>query len=182
MLVHNLSWLVFPLVASLVRAGGVNITSSAGRKQCTVIANGGNKSDVPDILHAFDECGHGGNIVFPEGQNYWIDTKLNPVVNDVRIDWRGIWTVCSKTLLSKNQTQPLNACSSPLTSSPGATPPTLSLSKTIGPPSSSPEITSRSTAMAPVASTGMATRGTRQKQATRSQADPCHSSSGTSLT
>ena len=56
-------------------------------------ANGGNKSDVANILHAFKECGNGGDILFPEDQNYWIDTKLNPVVNDVRIDWRGIWTV-----------------------------------------------------------------------------------------
>lgn len=56
-------------------------------------ANGGNQSDVANIVHAFKECGSGGDIIFPEDQNYWIDTKLNPVVNDVRVDWRGVWTV-----------------------------------------------------------------------------------------
>lgn len=95
MLVSNLlsSWQALPLFASLVSAGGVSFATSAGRRQCTVTANGGNTSDVANILHAFSECGSGGNIIFPESQNYWIDTKLNPVVNDVRIDWRGIWTV-----------------------------------------------------------------------------------------
>ena len=73
--------------------GGVSVSNVGTRKQCTVTANGGNVSDVSNILHAFSVCGTGGNIVFPEDQNYYIASKLNPVVNDVRIDWRGIWTV-----------------------------------------------------------------------------------------
>ncbi|KAK5132438.1 hypothetical protein LTR08_009049 [Meristemomyces frigidus] len=63
------------------------------RKQCTVYAHGGNTSDTDNILHAFSVCGHGGTVVFPESQNYFIASKLNPVVNDVTIEWRGIWTL-----------------------------------------------------------------------------------------
>lgn len=81
------------LVAPLVSAGGVHYSKQGIRPQCKVIANGGNRSDVPNILKAFDKCGNGGNIIFPEDQNYYIASKLNPVVNDVDIDWRGIWTV-----------------------------------------------------------------------------------------
>jgi galacturan 1,4-alpha-galacturonidase len=60
---------------------------------CTVKANGHQKDDVPNILKAFQECGNGGKIVFPEDQSYWIATRLNPVVNDVVIEWHGKWTV-----------------------------------------------------------------------------------------
>jgi hypothetical protein len=60
---------------------------------CTVKANGHQKDDVPNILKAFRRCGKGGTIVFPEDQSYWIATRLNPVVNDVTIEWRGKWTV-----------------------------------------------------------------------------------------
>lgn len=84
--------------AAQFQPGSVQITTAAGRKQCTVTANGGNVSDVPNILYAFDTCGHGGDIIFPEGQNYYIASKLNPVVNDVRIEWRGIWTVLQTPL------------------------------------------------------------------------------------
>jgi galacturan 1,4-alpha-galacturonidase len=31
--------------------------------------------------------------VFPEDQNYWIGTKLNPVIYDVTVEWKGVWTV-----------------------------------------------------------------------------------------
>lgn len=89
-----MSLLLLSLLVSLTSAAGyVDLNSTTSRKTCTVFANGGNVSDVSNILAAFDECGSGGNIVFPEHQNYWIDEKLNPVVNDVVIDWRGIWTV-----------------------------------------------------------------------------------------
>jgi galacturan 1,4-alpha-galacturonidase len=60
---------------------------------CTVKAQGHQKDDVPNILEAFRKCGNGGRIVFPEDQSYWIGTRLNPVVNDVSIEWRGKWTV-----------------------------------------------------------------------------------------
>jgi galacturan 1,4-alpha-galacturonidase len=76
-----------------VAAGGVHQTVVAGRKTCTVTANGNNVNDVPNILHAVQRCGDGGTIIFPEDQNYWIATKLNPVFNDVQIQWHGQWTV-----------------------------------------------------------------------------------------
>jgi galacturan 1,4-alpha-galacturonidase len=60
---------------------------------CTVKANGHQKDDVPNILEAFHRCGNGGRIVFPEDETYWIGTRLNPIVNDVSIEWRGKWTV-----------------------------------------------------------------------------------------
>src|SRR3569833_1074625 len=60
-------------------------------KTCTVRAAGRGEDDVPQILKAFDECNHGGTIVFPEGEKYHIATRLNPVVYDLTIDWRGTW-------------------------------------------------------------------------------------------
>ena len=47
---------------------------------CTVIPNGNRTDDVPNILKAFDACNNGGTVVSPEGQNYWIGTRLNPVI------------------------------------------------------------------------------------------------------
>lgn len=65
---------------------GCQITPpSWGRpKTCTVWPLPGDETDdTPEILKAFAECSNGGTVVFPEGQNYWIGTKLNPVVKDV---------------------------------------------------------------------------------------------------
>ncbi|CAJ2502305.1 Uu.00g096990.m01.CDS01 [Anthostomella pinea] len=73
-------------------AGSVTQSLLDGRKQCTVQASGGEEDDVPSILQAFDDCGSGGDVIFPEDQNYYIATRLNPVVDDVRISWRGQWT------------------------------------------------------------------------------------------
>lgn len=105
MISSNILTLLSLVAAPLVSAGvasagsGVHISKHGTRPQCTVIANGGNQSDVSNILKAFDQCGHGGNILFPEDQNYYIAEKLNPVVNDVTIDWRGIWTVRRRSLV-----------------------------------------------------------------------------------
>lgn len=71
---------------------GVTVKDGNKRKECTVYPYGGNRSDVSNILSAFKQCGSGGMIIFPEKENYFIDQKLNPVVNDVTIEWRGIWT------------------------------------------------------------------------------------------
>jgi len=60
---------------------------------CTVQALGDEKDDTPQILKAFEECNNGGTVVFPEDQNYLIGTKLNPIIHDVTVDWRGTWTV-----------------------------------------------------------------------------------------
>jgi galacturan 1,4-alpha-galacturonidase len=68
-------------------------------KVCTVTALGNQTDDVPQILQAFEDCNNGGTVSFPENQNYWIAQKLNPIIRDVTIDWRGIWTVCAVILL-----------------------------------------------------------------------------------
>jgi hypothetical protein len=47
------------------------------------------------ILQAFEDCGHGGDVIFPAGNTYHINSRLNPVVNDVAIDWQGEWLVRS---------------------------------------------------------------------------------------
>jgi galacturan 1,4-alpha-galacturonidase len=86
-------WTTLAFIPSLASAGGVHYSKLGDRPQCTVLANGGTTNDVPNILKAFSKCGNGGNIVFPEGQNYYIASKLNPIVNDVDINWGGIWTV-----------------------------------------------------------------------------------------
>lgn len=88
----SISFAIFSLLRCSV-GGKVEVVGSLiPRKQCTVYASGGNISDVPAILSAFEQCGHGGTIVFPEGQDYFIGGKLSPVVDDVTIEWRGIWT------------------------------------------------------------------------------------------
>lgn len=62
-------------------------------RRCTVKALGHSRDDTPQILEAFKECNDGGTVVFPEGQNYTIATKLNPIIYDVTVEWKGIWTV-----------------------------------------------------------------------------------------
>lgn len=64
-------------------------------KTCTLIPNGDYKDDVPQILEAFENCNNGGTVVFPENSTFYIATKLNPVIYDVTIDWKGIWLVRS---------------------------------------------------------------------------------------
>lgn len=78
-----------------------------GHKTCTVKALGNSQDDVPNILKAFSECGHGGTIVFPQGQNYWIATRLNPVVRDVTIEWHGVWTFSDDLDYWRNNSYPI---------------------------------------------------------------------------
>ena len=73
----------------LALAGGIEVTTEDGRQTCTMTANGSEDNDTDNILEAFDKCGNGGSAVFPEDEAYWIGTKLNPVVSDVTINWRG---------------------------------------------------------------------------------------------
>ena len=87
--------IALPLTA-LTGVNGQRISHSKreGRPTCTVFAGSSNATDdVPTILRAFKDCGHGGNVVFPEREEYHINSKLNPVVNDVNIEWRGEWVV-----------------------------------------------------------------------------------------
>lgn len=83
-------WLT--LFCAVTSAAVIQTILPDGRPQCTVHASGNQTDDVPTILSAFESCGTGGDIVFPEGEDYYIATRLNPVVNDVRIHWRGQWT------------------------------------------------------------------------------------------
>ncbi|RMZ10849.1 hypothetical protein D0860_03668 [Hortaea werneckii] len=83
-------------LTALTGVNGQRISHSRreGRPTCTVFAGSSNATDdVTTILRAFKDCGDGGNVVFPEGEQYHINSKLNPVVNDVNIEWRGEWVV-----------------------------------------------------------------------------------------
>jgi hypothetical protein len=90
------------ILAQIVVSGSSTVHSSneSARKECTVTPLGGKQDDVPHILKAFKECNGGGTIVFPEKSEYWIASKFNPVVNDVQIEWRGRWTVCTPLFIS----------------------------------------------------------------------------------
>ncbi|PYH41481.1 putative extracellular exo-polygalacturonase [Aspergillus saccharolyticus JOP 1030-1] len=74
---------------------------------CTVKANGHQKDDVPNLLTAFKECGNGGTIIFPEDQSYWIAQRLNPVLNNVAIEWRGKWTFSDDLSYWRNHSYPV---------------------------------------------------------------------------
>ncbi|KAH8692757.1 putative extracellular exo-polygalacturonase [Talaromyces proteolyticus] len=74
---------------------------------CTVKALGNKRNDVPNILEAFRRCGNNGRIVFPEDQNYWIASRLNPVVDDVFIEWRGVWTFSDDLDYWRNNSYPI---------------------------------------------------------------------------
>ncbi|KAL2876637.1 hypothetical protein SGCOL_008216 [Colletotrichum sp. CLE4] len=74
--------LIFYGFINVAKAAGVAVADAQGRPQCTLIANGDKFSDVDNILEAFTVCGTSENVIFPEGENYWIDRKLNPVVHD----------------------------------------------------------------------------------------------------
>ncbi|KAF4618998.1 hypothetical protein G7Y89_g14851 [Cudoniella acicularis] len=80
---------------------------SKNGKTCTVQALGGKKDDTPQILKAFADCNHGGTVVFPEDQNYWIATKLNPVIYDVTVDWKGTWTFSDDLTYWRNNSYPI---------------------------------------------------------------------------
>ncbi|KAF2660913.1 glycoside hydrolase family 28 protein [Lophiostoma macrostomum CBS 122681] len=78
----------------LALASSQNITYSTrdGRPTCTVHPGKSNATDdVPTIVQAFKDCGSNGNVVFPAGNTYHINSRLNPVLNDVTIDWQGEW-------------------------------------------------------------------------------------------
>jgi galacturan 1,4-alpha-galacturonidase len=72
----------------------VSYSNSHGRPTCTVHSGNANTTDdVPAIIEAFDSCGQKGDIVFIANTTYHINSRLNPVVNDVNIDWQGQWLV-----------------------------------------------------------------------------------------
>jgi len=71
------------------------------------MALGNQTDDTPNILNAFSECNNGGKVVFPEDQNYWIGTKLNPIISDVTVDWKGIWTFSDDLDYWRNNSYPI---------------------------------------------------------------------------
>ncbi|KAE8149622.1 galacturan 1,4-alpha-galacturonidase C [Aspergillus avenaceus] len=74
---------------------------------CIVKANGNQTDDVPTLLKAFQECGNGGTIVFPEDQSFWIASRLNPILNDVTIEWHGKWTFSDDLEYWRNNAYPI---------------------------------------------------------------------------
>ncbi|KAI0478299.1 putative galacturan 1,4-alpha-galacturonidase C [Xylaria cf. heliscus] len=94
--------LVLTAVLDRVRTGGVSLSTIDGLAHCTVTANGNKKNDVPNLLKAFDICGSHGVITFHEDQEYWIAEKLNPVVNDVVINWSGTWVFSNNITYWRN--------------------------------------------------------------------------------
>ena len=132
--------------AHVTLAGGVTQSVVDGRQTCTVLANGNQTDDVPNILLAAQECGSGGTIVFPEDQNYWIATRLNPVFNDVIVEWHGQWTV--RIPQGKiDRVEILTQCSSPQTLRTGVIIPIPLPSRTIMQALLSPATTSTLTVM-----------------------------------
>jgi len=101
--------LVFGSFTSANPLGPLPVGPSTNGKTCIVQALGNQTDDTPQILEAFANCNNGGTVIFPEGQNYWIGTKLNPIIYDgicafftvlpitklklVNVEWRGLWTV-----------------------------------------------------------------------------------------
>ncbi|KAL4813744.1 pectin lyase fold/virulence factor [Aspergillus spinulosporus] len=82
-----------PALLSLIplSTASLDVLSGHGHKTCIVHPLGAYQNDVPNILTAFKRCGHGGKIVFPENETYWIAERLNPHVKDVIMDWKGTW-------------------------------------------------------------------------------------------
>ncbi|KAJ9138908.1 Pectin lyase-like protein [Pleurostoma richardsiae] len=76
-------------------------------KKCTVTPLGGTKDDSPQILKAFQDCSNGGTVVFPESSNYYIASRLNPVVHDLTVEWRGTWTFSDDLDYWRNNSYPI---------------------------------------------------------------------------
>ena len=92
--IHLARLLCLSAISSVVRAQHISLSEHDKRTTCTVFAGRDNSTDdVPTIIKAFDECGNGGNIVFPQNETYHINSRLNPEANDVNIDWHGQWVV-----------------------------------------------------------------------------------------
>lgn len=76
-------------------------------KTCTLLPLGDTQDDVPQILAAFDECNNGGTVVFPENTTFYIASKLNPVIYDVTIDWKGTWLFSDDLDYWRNNSYPI---------------------------------------------------------------------------
>jgi len=86
--------LTIAFVAASRTAFGLNpVRPRSNGNRCEVRARGNRQDDVPNILEAFKQCNGGGTVVFPEGENCWIAQRLNPILNDVTVEWKGVWTL-----------------------------------------------------------------------------------------
>ena len=85
--------LVLGLAASSSLPFPVPSSPSSSGKVCTVNPLGCRKDDTPQILKAFEDCNNGGTVVFPEGKIFYIASRMNPIVYDVTVEWRGLWQV-----------------------------------------------------------------------------------------
>ncbi|KAL6230511.1 hypothetical protein BDW75DRAFT_234339 [Aspergillus navahoensis] len=77
-------------LASIV-AASLDVLSGHGHKTCIVHPLGAYQNDVPNILTAFGRCGHGGKIIFPENETYWIAERLNAHARNATVNWSGTW-------------------------------------------------------------------------------------------
>lgn len=179
--------LVSQLALKLVTASSLPLpvprSPSSSGKVCTLSPLGCGKDDTPQILKAFEDCNNGGTVVFPEGKTFYIASRMNPVVRDVTVEWRGLWQVRRSTRRHRHRSISTDiVASSQTTWTTGATTRTTLPSRTMPPGSSSAARGSASTATVQEASTGTATHGTMLSTGPRSPGAPCPSSSGTSVT
>ena len=138
MIFHMYGAALFAVALPHSTAQHISHSINGGRPTCIVHSGESNSTDdVPLIIEAFERCGHGGNVIFSENETYHINSRLNPVVNDVNIDWHGKWEVKLSSTLSPAFTtlRILNLTLSsersfPKTSNTGATTHTASNSKT----------------------------------------------------
>ena len=180
------SLLLLAAAGTTVLAGNVTVSHGGSVATCIVYANGGHSDDVPNILSAFRTCGVDGRVVFPEGQTYWIGTRLNPVLSNVVIEWRGVWVVSLlfRSLLEGMGRDVIDRGRLKLTSTlmiwlTGEITRTRSRSRIIMRALSLPETGSRLMGTAPAVSTGKGTYGTTKRRTSPSPAVRCRSFSGT---
>ncbi|KAL4984877.1 pectin lyase fold/virulence factor [Aspergillus falconensis] len=91
-----------------IATASLEVLSSHGHKTCIVHPLGSHQNDVPNILTAFERCGHGGKIIFPENETYWIAERLNPRVRDVTVDWRAKWLFSDNLTYWRANSYPIN--------------------------------------------------------------------------
>ncbi|PSR90662.1 putative galacturan 1,4-alpha-galacturonidase C [Coniella lustricola] len=75
--------------------------------ECSLTPLGNNQDDVPQILAAFSRCNNGGTVVFPEGETFYIASRLNPVLHDVTIEWKGEWLFSDNLTYWRNNSYPI---------------------------------------------------------------------------
>lgn len=82
-------------------------TAAGARSTCVVLPEGGNKDDTPQIKKAFKTCGTNGYVYFPEGETYNIKSKLHITLDDVIIDWHGVWEFSTDLDYWRNNSFPI---------------------------------------------------------------------------